>query len=800
MDDDGRVESARVVARGDVRSVLALPGFAQRGEMLLHNHPSGVLEPSGADMEIAARMHDQGVGFAITDNEASDLYVVVEVPREKPASAISLEAVDADLGPDGAIARQHNQYEDRDSQRAYARTIATLYNKGGIGLLEAGTGVGKSLGYLVPALRWSAASGDRTIVSTNTINLQEQLVGKDLPFLRDALDDQPVRFALLKGWRNYLCLQRLEQARLAAPSLLEPGMAGELADIAEWAERTEDGSLSDLTATPRPEVWDEIAAESDLCSRIQCPHFDRCFLFAARRKAAQADVIVVNHHLLLSDVAVRRASQNWQDAAVLPPYTRLIVDEAHHLEDAAANHLGVTITRRGLQRLFARLERRGRGLLPTLVTRLSGRDDLLSVASRDLVQSRLFASLRGAREKGEAVFDFLDAVLHDGDGPVFRVMPEFATHRVWNAGLRATLDDTLTEISLLSDGLRVIRDRLDTDTSLAEVLQPVLGEIRGVVRRLELAGDALRLTLSPEDDAAPMVRWLEARGRERNVAATAVPLDLAPVLRVDLLQRATTAVLTSATLSTDGRFEFLRSRLGLDHEDVAPECRSFPSPFDYPSQALLLVPTGSIAPNVDAGAHFGFVVGALWDLVEASDGGVFALFTSHRDVRQAAEAMRARGADARWTLLVHGEDRRDALLQRFRDTDRGVLLGTASFWEGVDVPGNALRALLIARIPFKVPTEPLTAAHCEAITARGEDPFQTYMLPHAALRLKQGFGRLIRSSTDRGAIVIADPRVATKGYGQVLLDSLPPARQLHGDWADLRSALHRFFGRTKARR
>lgn len=783
-----------MVARGDVRSVLALPGFAQRGEMLLHNHPSGILEPSGADLDIAARMHDQGVGFAITDNEGSDLYVVVEVPRERAAAQLSAKAIDRDLGPNGPIAAQHLRYEDRASQRAYATTIARLYNGGGIGVLEAGTGVGKSLGYLLPALRWSAASGERTVVSTNTINLQEQLVGKDLPFLALALKDQPVRFALLKGWRNYLCLQRLEQAKAAAPSLLEQGMEAELEAIGAWAERTDDGSLADLATAPRSEVWDEVAAEADLCTRLQCPFFDRCFLFAARRHAAQADVIVVNHHLLMSDVAVRRTTQNWQDAAVLPPYTRLIIDEAHHLEDAAASHLGVTITRRGLQRLFARLERKGRGLLPTLMERLMNRDDLLSTASRDLVAARLVPSLRGAREKGEAVFDFLDAVLHDSEAPVLRVQEDFASHRVWNAGLRATLDDTLTEIGLLSEGLQVIRDRLDADANLADVLQPVMGEIRGVVRRLENAGDALRLTLSPEDDAAPMVRWLETRGRERNVAATAVPLDLAPVLRGDLFRRSTTTILTSATLSSEGRFDFLRGRFGLDEPDVEPECGAYPSPFDYASQALLVIPSGTVAPNVDASAHFAFVMEALWDLLEASDGGTFALFTSHRDVRRAADVLRERGGERRWPLLVHGADSRDVLLRRFRDSDRGVLLGTSSFWEGVDVPGDALRALLIARIPFKVPTDPLTAAHCEAILARGGDPFTEYMLPHAALRLKQGFGRLIRSSTDRGAIVLADPRVATKGYGQMLLESLPPARQVHGEWPDLRLALRKFFG------
>lgn len=361
LDEGGAIATARVVARGDATSVLALPGFAQAGELLLHNHPSGVLDPSEPDLQVAARMHDLGVGFAIIDNDASRVYVVVEVPRPKVIVPLDLEAIEADLGAGGPVARKHRRYEDRSAQREYGRRVARLYNLGGIALLEAGTGIGKSLGYLVPALRWAAANGERTVVSTNTINLQEQLVGKDLPFLAEALDDQPVRFALLKGWRNYLCLQRLEQAAGAQGTLLGMEHADRLASLLQWAGQTTDGSLSDLPAPPGEEIWDEVAAEPDLCQRVKCQYFDKCFLFAARRKAAQADVIVVNHHLLLSDIAVRRVTQNWEDAAVLPPYTRLIVDEGHHLEDAAGSHLGATITRRGLDRLFARLERRGRG-------------------------------------------------------------------------------------------------------------------------------------------------------------------------------------------------------------------------------------------------------------------------------------------------------------------------------------------------------------------------------------------------------------------------------------------------------
>src|SRR5512146_2768474 len=370
VDDEGVVRTARVVSRGDVGSVLALPGFAERGEMLVHNHPSGDLEPSDADLEIAARLHDGGVGFAIVDNSATRLYVVVEVPRDRPRRRLAVADVAGDLGPGGPVAAHLNCYEDRPSQRAMAGAIARLYNGGGIALFEAGTGVGKSLAYLLPALRWAAANGERTIVSTNTINLQEQLIGKDLPFLERSLDDQPVRCAMLKGWRNYVCRQRLENAGAEGPGLFDDDVVAQLASLRAWAERTADGSLSDFATPPRREVWDEVAAGPDRCTRLKCPHFDRCFLFQARRVAAQADVIVVNHHLLLSDLAVRRAQQNWDDAAVLPAYSRLVVDEGHHLEDAAASHLGNTVTRRGLVRLVNRLDRRGKGLLPLLTMRL----------------------------------------------------------------------------------------------------------------------------------------------------------------------------------------------------------------------------------------------------------------------------------------------------------------------------------------------------------------------------------------------------------------------------------------------
>ena len=796
-DEAGVVLTARVAARGDVRSVLALPGFANRGELLLHNHPSGWLEPSGADLEVAARLHDDGIGFAIIDNDAARLYVVVEIPRPKNRVELAPGDVAAMLGPGGPIAASLGRYEDRPSQREMARLVAQLFSRGGIGLIEAGTGVGKSLGYLVPALRWAAESGERTVVSTNTITLQEQLTGKDLPFLEKALTDQKVRFALLKGWRNYLCLLRLEQARLQGASLFDDGGQADLAMLERWAEQTTDGSLSDLPVAPKHEVWDEVAAEGDLCTRLRCPHFEPCFVFKARRAAAQADVVVVNHHLLMADLAVRRASGRWDEAAVLPAFKRLIIDEGHHLEDAAADHLGQTVTRRGLDRLFSRLERRGKGLLPALERALSRSTDLLSVASLDLVQARLVPSLVAARDKSAVLCDLLGTWLGDRRESQVRLTDSFDEDPIWRSGLGAALDDLLAEIELLGDGLRMVRERLETDEKRAEELAPLLNEVRGVARRLQSAGDALRAALKPDREGTARVRWLELRGGERNISATAVPLDLAPVLREDLFRRVETAVITSATLAVGDGFSFITRRLGLDDPELEPLTASLASPFDYPRQAMLAIPSDFPAPNTDGAGHLRRTLDAAADLIEFAGGGVFLLFTSHRDVKEAARDLRERGVAGRHPLLVHGESPRDDLLRRFRDHGDAVLIGTASFWEGVDVPGRALRGLLLGKIPFRVPTEPITAAQCEAIEAAGGDSFAEYMIPHAALRLKQGFGRLIRTATDRGAVVICDPRVVTKGYGRRLIEGLPPANRIQGPWAMLREELAAFYRQTQ---
>ncbi|HET8632801.1 MAG TPA: helicase C-terminal domain-containing protein [Gemmatimonadales bacterium] len=794
---DGIVTAARTVARGTIGEVLALPGVARRGEMLLHNHPSGNLEPSGADLHVAARLHDEGVGFGILSNDARDLYVVVEVPRARENVRLDPFSVVATLGADGEVAHVLGQFEDRPSQRDMAAYIADAYNDGGIQLLEAGTGVGKSFAYLVPALAWAKANGERTVVSTNTINLQEQLVGKDLPMLRRALttaDHQP-SFALLKGWRNYLCLSRLASAEAAQRTLLEQEHLAELYDISAWAARTADGTLSDLPVQPSPEVWDEVSAEADLCTRMKCPHYDRCFLFKARRHAADADVVVVNHHLLAADLAVRQASDNWQEAAVLPPYQRLVLDEAHHVEDVAAKHLGSQVTSRNVRRLLARFERNGRGLLPTLMRELATRDDLLSRASHDLVVQRLMPAVADARRASEQLFDRLQSRVAGAAGGQLRLTDEFASDEIWSDGLSRELDAVTTVFKSLKELIETVADRLEQGEETERRAQ-LLRELRAVIRRLDGVSDGLNRALRPVPGGPATVRWMERSGRkQQEVALSSVPLELAPILRELIFDRVETVALTSATLAASGEFEFLESRLGLDGETSRVSVRAtFASPFDFGAQCLFGVPTDIPDPRENEAAHDAAVAQVVRDLAYASDGGMFVLFTSHAALRRAAARLRQE-LDPRWPLLVQGEAQRDQLLRRFRESGQAILLGTDSFWEGVDVPGRALRALVLTKLPFKVPSEPITAARCEQLEEQGRNGFMEYLLPHAALKLKQGFGRLIRSRQDAGVVVLLDSRVVTKRYGPLVLNGLPPADRIVGSWSEVRTRVEDFFAR-----
>jgi ATP-dependent DNA helicase DinG len=506
---------------------------------------------------------------------------------------------------------------------------------------------------------------------------------------------------------------------------------------------------------------------------------------------------------------VRRALGNYTHPAVLPTYKRLVLDEAHNLEEAATSHLGARITRRGLFRILRRLENRGKGLIPAFATGLRAvRNDLIARSALDAIEQRIYPALDGARERAASVFSFLGDLFPGAGEETLRLEDTFASHPIWTLGLDDALTGVLDNLGSLQEGMELLRERVTVDEEMARQMEAQLVELRGAMNRVQGAGDALRQALRPGDDAMKMVRWIEKQpereGREGNLTLNAAPLDLADVLRESVFEQVPTTILTSATLATQGNFRFVRQRLGLGipfSDEHRVEEAIFPSPFDFGRQSLLAVPTDLPLPAGDRDPrHDEATVRATVEHAKISDGGLFVLFTSYRALRWVANELRHRGFDAQWPLFVHGEAPRAQLVERFAASGRGILLGTTSFWEGVDVPGNPLRGLVIPKLPFKVPSEPVTAARIEAIEQSGGNSFWSYMLPHAAIRLKQGFGRLIRSTEDHGVVLLLDGRIVRKSYGRYFLDSLPPAPLVKGPWQTVKQAMLQFYGERMERR
>jgi ATP-dependent DNA helicase DinG len=818
------VEEVEAHAFGSREAVPVLMNLVRSGEVILHNHPSGQLEPSDADLRVSSTLGNLGVGSFIVDNACTRLRVVVrpQVPREK--ARVAPQEVERLLGPKSALASALGEYENRPEQQRMSLAVARALNEDGIAVIEAGTGTGKSIAYLVPSLLYALDNRERVVVSTHTINLQEQILHKDLPVVRRALDRE-FEAVIVKGRSNYVCKRKAQMAReeLAGgqQSLIDDEHAVELREVLAWAAASPTGDRTELTVPPRDEVWERVGSESDNCLRLRCPFYEECFFYNSRRHAARADLLVVNHSLLLSDLAVRRESGNWTTAAVLPPYRHVVLDEAHHLEEVATRHLGTMLGRPGLRRLFGRLARtdarvaRRRGLYATLEEKLEElRKAALITPDHPLCRILMFDLMPGiesVRDQCETLIDdfghaFMDLVgierVTSGHEHRIRLLPGHTAAEAWEGECLPPLQAFAREIGLFLDRNRQALEALGTLADAAlERLRDVALEWRALVERLDVYR---RLAVEFGQDREDVCRWVEI-GRDRrerlSIQLCSAPISVANLLRESLHDRMRSEVLTSATLAVDEDFSFLFERIGLvappapapaaapesesdaeDQADRTPAARAIESlilgsSYDYTRQVLLGVPSDLGDPR---SAGFDdrlarFIVGA----VAASDGRAFVLFTSWNQMRaqhqRCAEAIRALGIEC----LVQGEESRDHLLRRFRRDETSVLFATSSFWEGVDVRGRALELLIIARLPFAVPNEPIQEAQHERLQQQGRDPFHALAVPRAVIRLKQGFGRLIRSRTDRGAVLVADERLVRAGYGRRFVRSLPPVEVAH---------------------
>lgn len=614
------------------------------------------------------------------------------------------------LGEGGLLARTFASYEHRPSQVRMAEIVERALEHEGVSLIEAGTGTGKTLGYLVPAVLTEARR--RIIVSTGTRTLQDQIVEKDVPALERALGE-PLSIVALKGLSNYLCLRRFEEASRAADA------PRSLPVIRAWKERTASGDRAELAELAEDDpAWALVQSGTETRIGPRCAHFEDCFVTAARRRAERARIVVVNHHLFFADLALRAGG-----AAVLPDYDAVIFDEAHQIEEVATAFFGVSIGAQRIETLARDVERVYR-----------------SIGALDPIAEGLLRTI--LRRAGEA----LDRVPRGAEGQ------------------RQSLP-----ASVLEAGLRDALFALDLDLeALAGSLREKISEADGILalaRRTDALRDAIAAIAEP---SAANVAWAEARAR--GLAIGSSPVDVSSLFRDEVLHRVKSLVFTSATLATSGTFAFTKARLGIDFE-VDEEILA--SPFDYPNKAALYLPSVPDPRDPDFG---GAAASEIDTLVSLTGGGAFVLCTSVRTMGDLARRLRgplkARGR----AVMVQGEAPKGVLLDRFRADGHAVLFATMSFWEGIDVQGEALRLVVIDKLPFEVPSDPLVRARCERLEQNGGNSFMEYLVPSAALSLAQGFGRLIRSTRDRGIVALLDARVRTKGYGKVFLRSLPPAR------------------------
>jgi ATP-dependent DNA helicase DinG len=627
---------------------------------------------------------------------------------------------------DGPLAHALPAFEPRAGQVDMAAAVARAFEEGGVLLAEAGTGTGKTLAYLVPAI----LSRDRVLISTGTKNLQEQIFFKDIPALREALG-VPFTATYMKGRANYLCLHKLDRLNDG----LEPASHDVfLPIIRDWAGRTETGDRAELSELPEDVAfWNDVAATADTCLGTECPRYDECFVTKMRQRAAESDIVIVNHHLLCADAALRQNAFG----EVIPACSRAIVDEAHQLEDVATQYFGYSISNYRVEDLARDVERLAEG----------------GAAGDGAPRAELEQAVASLRDCARTFFTEL-TFAHRGSGRVK------AEERV-----RAT-PESLGEVRDAAGELSGALDRVGSTLLTLTTVDEPDEQVASLAGRASEVRDDLRLLARVDDDR--YVYFVECRGR--GVFLRASPIDVSTIVRELLLDRMQTTVLTSATLTVDGAFEYIRSRLGIR---TAAEIR-LPSEFRFEEQAILYLPRRMPDPRSEA---FATAAGReVIEILKRTRGRAFVLFTSYATMR-AVQAIAEMALD--YPILSQGTAPRSQLLNQFRTTPHAVLFATSSFWQGVDVVGEALSCVIVDKLPFASPSDPVTAARVDAIRARGGDPFGEYQVPLAILALQQGLGRLIRHRQDRGVLAVLDPRLRTKGYGARFVASLPPAPVVH---------------------
>lgn len=809
LDTNKIVKNVEVFAKGNKSLVSAIFQVADHGDVVIHNHPTGNLEPSDADVYVASKFGSAGVGFYIVDNTAEMINVVVKAFDKKNYKHIKQEELESFFQPGGRFSKNLKDYELRQPQLEMLTTVVSSFNENKISLIEAGTGTGKSLTYLLPAAFWSVNNKERVVISTNTINLQEQLIKKDIPILRNSLH---VKFksVLVKGRNNYACLRKIDSLRDAGQLLIESVENDQLIQIIEWSTKTREGCKDDVGFAIHNELWDMIQCENDQCLRAKCKFFAKCFFYNSRRDATNADLLIVNHHLLVADIALRKAMDDYTTTTILPPFKRLIIDEAHNIEDVFTSSFGVRISSYRVVKVLHRLQStkvRSKGIFSFLKFTMQKFQHIISLdlvnevnimVDEELIPGlgELYSHVRDmfSLMADDVVLNFNLKISHNDEARI-RITKEIALNSLWNEKLVKNVQDLARAIRRFTSNLKGLLVKIETAGEKAALkLASVHLDISSCFNRLETVTRDIGVFVDiAEDRDFSLCRWIEIKA-VRNIKTISfcyAPVDISSDMKTYVYDKFNTIVMTSATLSVNKKFDFFKKRIGLTSIDPSMlNEHSLESPFDYEKQSLLCVPS-DIADPKETG--YSEVLKDLIPLsITISKGKALVLFTSYSLMNEIYSSLKYSISAMGYTCMKQGDTPRHKLLDSFIKDKSSVLFATDSFWQGVDVKGESLECVVVTKLPFRVPSEPIVQARAEFIEKRGGNSFYDYSLPLAVIKFKQGFGRLIRSKSDKGSVLIFDKRVVTKNYGRAFINSLPKVRVVSGKSETVFNEMRRF--------
>lgn len=781
LDDNQKIASVDVASHGDAVSVPALTSWLERGDIVIHNHPSGLLKPSKADLEIASHLGNHGFGFYIINNEVSLYYSVAEPAYCQPIKPLEKRKLLDALEPDGPLSKIFQNYEYRESQVEMVSLISDAFNENKIAVAEAGTGVGKSLAYLLPAIEWAITNDEKVVISTATINLQQQIYEKDLPLAMEVLGKE-VKSVLVKGRGNFICLRRLEQ-QMSELSLFEEENE-ELEVLNEWAGGCKEGCQSELSFKVSKANWNRVNSESDNCYGLRCKYREECFVLKMKKKAASSHLLVANHHLVFADIAYRSMGAGYEQAAVLPHFKKIIFDEAHNMENNATGFFSLSFNRFSLLKTISRLVNRNR----------SGYSGLINDLKKINLKKELIVDLPILSEALLLAMDKVDGygiAIPDENPRATTLRYCYETLNSYQKKFLEYLQDFSVKVNQLYNRLGTIKKEIPQEDQKENFVGT---EITVLLSRLSEVASICNffLHMNEHPDYVFYTKKEKSSKNDFFLNIVAAPIDISKKLQESLFEPIDTVVCTSATLSVGKSFDFFLKRTGIHFiEKDRLLIKSFPSPFPYHTNVLLQIPFDG--PFPDAPIYLKYVQRYTYRALEMSEGRGLVLFTSIDMLEKVYDYCAPLLTELGITCFKQGDFDSALLLTKFKNDIHSVLFATNSFWQGVDSPGETLSIVIITKLPFSVPTDPLSQARHEAINASGKNAFFEMDLPEAVMKLKQGFGRLIRSKEDRGVVSILDTRIIKKSYGAIFLESLPETKRSITEGKNMMADLEQFL-------